>query len=110
MKNNNEEYEIVGINHKEYQKQMEEQALKSKSYIKFKAFIGGDMDNPAASMEMSNASAFQMITIMAVLKDTLEELIRQYPELYAEVLSTDIDVQSYDVFPENDEENIDGIK
>ena len=109
MKNNNEKYEIVGIDHKEYQKQMEEQALKSKSYIKFKAFIGGDMDNPVSSMEMNNANVFQMITIMAVLKDTLEELIKQYPELYAEVLNTDVDVQSYDGLPENDEENIDDI-
>lgn len=109
MKDNNEKYEIVGIDHKEYQKQMEEQALKSKNYIRFNAFIGGDMDSPMSSMEINNANVFQMITIMAVLKDTLEELIKQYPELYAEVLNTDIDVQSYNVFPKNDEENIDGI-
>lgn len=109
MKDNNEKYEIVGIDHKEYQKQMEEQALKSKNYIKFNAFIGGDMDSPMSSMAINNASVFQMITIMAVLKDTLEELIKQYPELYAEVLNTDVNVQSYGVLPENDEENIDGI-
>ena len=69
----NENYEVVGMNHKEYQKQMEEQARKSKEFIVFKTFIGGDMDNPISSLEMGQANALQMIHIMAVLKTNLEE-------------------------------------
>lgn len=109
MKNNNEEYEIVGIDHKEYQKQMEEQARKSKEFIVFKTFIGGDMDNPISSLEMGQANALQMIHIMAVLKTNLEELIKQYPELYAEVLNAHIDVDVHKKIIDLDEEDIDGI-
>ena len=67
----NENFEVVGMNHKEYQKQMEEQARKSKEFIVFKTFIGGDMDNPVSSLEIGDANACQMITIMCVLKHTL---------------------------------------
>ena len=106
----NENYEVVGMNHKEYQKQMEEQARKSKEFIVFKTFIGGEMDNPISSLEIGQANAFQMITIMCVLKHTLEELIKKYPELYAEVLETHTEVNVFEEIEDLDEENIDDIK
>lgn len=105
----NKNYEVVGMNHKEYQKQMEEQARKSKQFIVFKAFIGGDMDNPVSSLELGDANAFQMITIMCVLKHTLEDLIKKYPELYAEVLKTDTEVNVFEGIEDLDTEDIDGI-
>ena len=106
----NENFEVVGMNHKEYQKQMEEQARKSKQFIVFKTFIGGDMDNPISSLEIGDANAFQMITIMAVLKTNLEELIKQYPELYAEVLNAHIGVDVHKKIIDLDREDIDDIK
>jgi hypothetical protein len=105
----NEEYEVVGMNHKEYQKQMEEQARKSKEFIVFKTFIGGEMDNPISSLEIGQANALQMIHIMAVLKTNLEELIKQYPELYAEVLRANIGVNKHQRIVDLDEEDIDDI-
>lgn len=105
----NEEYEVVGMNHREYQKQMEEQARKSKQFIAFKTFIGGDMDNPVSSLEIGDANALQMIHIMCVLKHTLEELIKEYPELYAEVLNAHIGVDIHKKVVDLDEEDIDNI-
>ena len=105
----NENFEVVGMNHKEYQKQMEEQARKSKQFIVFKTFIGGDMDNPMSSLEIGDANALQMIHIMAVLKTNLEELIKQYPELYAEVLNAHIGVDVHKKIIDLDEEDIDDI-
>lgn len=106
----NENFEVVGVNHKEYQKQMEEQARKSKEFIVFKTFIGGDMDNPVSSLEIGNANALHMIHIMAVLKTNLEALIKEYPELYAEVLRANISVDVHKKIVDLDEENIDDIK
>ena len=91
----NKNYEVVGMNHKEYQNQMEAQARKSKQFIVFKTLIGGDMDNPISSLEIGQATALQMIQIMAVLKHTLEELTIQYPELYAEALQTQVNTNTY---------------
>ena len=82
---------------------MEEQALKAKDYIMFKAFIGGDMESPLANLSTGEATAYQMINIMIALKTSLEELIIKYPDLYAEALKTPTSTHSVQIEKEDEQ-------
>lgn len=60
----------------------EEYVMNSDSRILFKAFIGGELDEPISYTEIVDAKEYQMINIMIVLIDTLKELAEEYPDLY----------------------------
>ena len=101
--------EIQNIDHNELSKQLEIEALNSKKYITFKAFIGANMKNPISSLELCDPNAYQMIQIMCVLKHTLDDLAQTYPELYAEVLRANVSATVHKEVSTFDEEDIDDM-
>ena len=95
MKENNEEYEIVDVDYNGYFKQIREDAIKSGKFLEFVAFVGGDMDNPMATLACKDANAYQMIQFIVVLKKTLDDLAIKYPDLYAEALKADCKTETH---------------
>lgn len=102
--------EIKRIDHNELFKQMEEEAIKSKHYVMFKAFVGGDMDNPMANTSMHSATAYQMIQLICALKHSLDELAKIYPELYEEAMNAEVIARTHTENSSENKNNIDDIK
>lgn len=83
------------MEHKNYFEKAEDYTMKSDNHVRFKVFMGGELDEPLSCLEMGNTTEYQIINLIVVLKDTLEELKEDYPKLYKEALRTKTSHETY---------------
>ena len=91
---NNKDYEILSIDYENLYKQSEEMITKDNKYLKFSIIMGDKLDSPMSRMSTMNSTEYDMVCLIACLRETLEELKKKYPKLWEQSKMLDVDVES----------------